>query len=119
MYILRIHEEYNSRGKKLYICFVDLEKGFDRIVRKVLEWAMRKKRIQETCITLVKSLYEGANTRVRVNPELSEEFVVKVGMHQVSVLSDFLFAVVFVVELPQTTEDDLRSVRAMRERRTS
>ena len=40
------------------------------------------------------SLYEGAKTRVRVDSELSEEFKVKVGMHQGSVLSPFLFAVV-------------------------
>ena len=30
----------------------------------------------------VMSLYEGAKTRVRVDCELSEEFAVKVGMHQ-------------------------------------
>ena len=40
------------------------------------------------------SLYEGAKTRVRVESELSEEFEVKMGMHQGSVLSPFLFAVV-------------------------
>ena len=40
------------------------------------------------------SLYEGAKIRVRVGSELSEEFEVNVGMHQGSVLSPFLFAVV-------------------------
>ena len=40
------------------------------------------------------SLYEGANARVRVDSELSEELEAKVGMHQGSVLSPFLFAVV-------------------------
>ena len=39
-------------------------------------------------------LYEGAQTRVRVDCDLSEEFEVKVGMHQGSVLSPFLLAVV-------------------------
>ena len=38
------------------------------------------------------SLHDGAKIRVRVNSELSEEFRVKVGMHQGSVLSPFLFA---------------------------
>ena len=36
------------------------------------------------------SLYEGAKTRVRVDFELSEEFEVKVGMHQGPVLSPFV-----------------------------
>ena len=29
--------------KEKVVCFVDLEKAFDRVPRKVLEWAMRKK----------------------------------------------------------------------------
>ena len=40
------------------------------------------------------SLHEGAKTRVRMNIELSEELEVKVEMHQGSVLSLFIFAVV-------------------------
>ena len=40
------------------------------------------------------SLFKGAKTRVRVDSELSEEFDVNVEMHQVSVLSPFLFEVV-------------------------
>ena len=46
---------------------------------------------------LVMSLYEGAKTRVRVDSELSEEFEVNVGLHQGSVLSPFLFALVLDV----------------------
>ena len=42
----------------------------------------------------VMSLYEGAKTRVRVGLELSEEFEVKVGVHQRSVLSPLVFAIV-------------------------
>ena len=42
----------------------------------------------------VMSLYEGAKTRVRVGLELSEEFEVKVGVHQGSVLLPLVFAIV-------------------------
>ena len=54
---------------------------------------MRKKQIPEVFIISVMSLYEGARTRVRVDSEMSEEFEVKVGMHQGSVLSPCIFAV--------------------------
>ena len=54
------------------MCFVDLEKASDRVPRKVLEWAMRKKGIPEVMVRAVMSLYEGAKTRVRVGLELSE-----------------------------------------------
>ena len=38
-------EDYNVKGKKLFMCFMDLEKGHDRVLRKALEWLMRKKGI--------------------------------------------------------------------------
>ena len=50
--------------------------------------------ISEVLVRSVMSLYEGAKPRVRVDSELSGMFYVKVGMHQASVLSPFLFAVV-------------------------
>ena len=37
-----MQEEYRTKGKKLYMYFVDLEKPFDRMPRKVLELALRK-----------------------------------------------------------------------------
>ena len=80
--------------RNVLIRFVDLEKDFDRVPKKVLVWTMRKKGIPEVLIRSVMSLYEGAKTRVRVDSELSEEFEVKVEMHQGSVLSPFPLTVV-------------------------
>ena len=54
---------------------------------------MRKTGILEVLLRSVMSLYEGAKTRVRVDSVLSEEFEVKVEMHQGSILSPFLFVV--------------------------
>ena len=45
--VRRIQEEYQKRDKKLHMCFVDMEKAFDRVPRKVTEWAMRKKGLSE------------------------------------------------------------------------
>ena len=50
-------------------CFVDLEKAFHKVLRKVLQWAMRKKGIPEVWVRSVMSLYKGAETRVRVDCE--------------------------------------------------
>ena len=55
---------------------------------------MRKIGKPEILVRSVMCLYEGAKTRVRVN---SEEFEVEVVMHQGSVLSPLIFAVLFDV----------------------
>ena len=52
----RLCEEYHAKGKKLYMCFVDIEKTFDRVLPKVLEKAMRKKCIAEVMVRSVMSL---------------------------------------------------------------
>ena len=78
------------------MCFVDLEKAFDMVQRKMLEWAMRRNEKPEVLVRSVMSLYEGAKIRARVDSELSEEFEINVGMH-VSMESTFLFALVLDV----------------------
>ena len=67
------------------MCFVNLIKAFNRVIRKMLEWAMRKKGMPEFLVKSVMRLYEGAKT---------EELQFIVGMHQGSVLSPSIFAVV-------------------------
>ena len=89
----RSQEEYLDKKKKLYMCFVDLEKAFDRVPTRVLGWAIRKRGIPEAMVRSVMSLYEGAKTRVRVGLELSEVFVVKVSVHQGSAFSLLLSAI--------------------------
>ena len=73
---------------------MNLEKTLDRVLRKMFEWSMGKEGIPDVLVRSVMSLYEGAKTRVRLDSELSEELAGNVGMHQGSVLSPFLFAVV-------------------------
>ena len=62
----RMPEEFRGREKKLYMCLVDLEKVFDRVPRKVMEWALRKKGLAEVLVQAVMNLYEGSRTKVRV-----------------------------------------------------
>ena len=60
---------------------MDLEKVFDRVPRKVMEWALRKKGLAEVLVQAVMSLYEGLRMKVRVRSGTSDEFGVRVGMH--------------------------------------
>jgi len=90
----QMQENFRVKGKKLYFGFVDLEKAFDRVPRKVISWAMRKLRVEEWLVSAVISIYAGAKTVVRTVYGNSKSFAVKVGMHQGSALSPLLFVIV-------------------------
>ena len=79
--VRRMQEEYQKKNKKLCMCFVDMEKAFDRVPRKVMKWVIRKKGLSEVMIRAVMRLYDGAKTRVRVGSAYLEELKVKVGLH--------------------------------------
>ena len=91
--VRRMQEKYRDKKKKLYMCFVDIEKAFDRVLKKVMEWAKRKKGLPEVIVRAVMSLYHGAKTKVLVGFESSEEFLVQGGVNQGSVLSPTIFAI--------------------------
>ena len=44
---------------------VDLEKDFDRVARKIVEWAMRKLDVEEWLVRAVMAMYKHAKTRIR------------------------------------------------------
>ena len=95
IFILRqLQEKHLAKNKKLYFAFVDLEKAFDRVPRKVIWWAMRKLGIEEWIVRFVQAMYNNTRSRVGVNNTYSDEFGVKVGVHQGSVLSPLLFVIV-------------------------
>ena len=62
--VQRIQEEYRDKKKKLYLCFVDIEKAFDGVRQKVMEWPMRNKGLPEVIVRVVMTLYNGAKTKV-------------------------------------------------------
>ena len=92
--VKQLQEKYLGKKKNLYFAFIELEKAFDRVPREVVWWAMCKLGVEEWLVRVVKSLYENARRGVRVNDTFSDEFEVKVGVHQGSVLSPLLFIMV-------------------------
>ena len=83
--VRQLQEKYLAANMRLYMAFVDLGKAFDRVPRKVIWWALRKLGVEEWIVQ---------QSRVRVGEGYSEEFEVKVDVHQGSVLSPLLFIIV-------------------------
>ncbi|KAK3552864.1 hypothetical protein QTP86_024271 [Hemibagrus guttatus] len=73
---------------------LDLEKAYDRVPREELWYCMRKSGVAEKYVRVVQDMYERSRTVVRCAVGQTEEFKVKVGLHQGSALSPFLFAIV-------------------------
>jgi hypothetical protein len=92
--IRQLQEKFLDKKKELWIAFVDLEKAFDRVPREVLWWALRKLGVDEWMINVVKAMYDGSTTAVKLQGGESKEFEVQVGVHQGSVLSPLLFIIV-------------------------
>ena len=92
--IRQLQEKYIAANKPLYFAFVDLEKAFDRVPRKVLLWALRSLGVEEWAVPVIKGMYTDVKSRVRVNGQYSKELGVGVGVHQGSVLSPLLFILV-------------------------
>ena len=61
----QLQERYRGKHRKLWWAFADLEKAFDRVPRKVVEWAMRKLGFEEWLVRAVMAMYKHARTRVR------------------------------------------------------
>ena len=62
LFVLRMQKDYRDKRKKWYMSFVDIERAFDRVPRKVMERAKTKKGFLEVIVRAVMSLYHGAKT---------------------------------------------------------
>jgi hypothetical protein len=74
--------------------FIDLEKAYDKIPRNVMWWALEKHKVPTKYITLIKDMYDNVVTSVRTNDGDTDDFPIKIGLHQGSALSPYLFTLV-------------------------
>ena len=101
--------KYREGQRELHCVFVDLEKAYNRALQQELWYCMRKSGIVEKYVQLVQDMYEKSKTVVRCAIGTTESFKVKVGLHQGSALSPFLFAVIIdrlTGSKEKTTMDD-------------
>ena len=102
IFCLRMLSEKWTEGQKTVHCaFIDLEKAYDRVPREELWECLRLAKASECYLKIIQDMYDGATTIVRSAAGLTKEFKVGVGLHQGSVLSPFLFAII----IDRLTED--------------
>jgi len=62
--------------------------------REVLWWTLRKKGVPTKYIDIIKDMYDGVVANVRTCGDITNDFSTTIRLHQASVLSPFLFAIV-------------------------
>uniref|UniRef100_A0A672FD98 Reverse transcriptase domain-containing protein n=1 Tax=Salarias fasciatus TaxID=181472 RepID=A0A672FD98_SALFA len=75
------------------MCFVDLEKAFDRVPRGVLWGVLREYGVRGPLLRAVRSLYDRSRSLVRIAGSKSDLFPVHVGLRQGCPLSPVLFII--------------------------
>ena len=84
-------ERFREQKKDLHMVFIDLEKAYDKIPRNVMWWALDKLKVPSKYVTLIKDMYNNVVTRVRTNNGDINYLSIKIGLHQGSALSPYLF----------------------------
>ena len=87
-------EKYRERKKDLHLVFVDLEKAYDSIPRCIVWDSLKNRGISRRYIEVIKGMYDRVSTNIRPPVGMIESFLIKVGLHQGSTLSPFIFTVI-------------------------
>ena len=95
MYVLRqmVEKRLEVQGS-IAPGFVELEKAFDTVPREMVTATLRWMGVPEAEVRMVEGTYEKTTAIVVVGEGASEEFEVRIGMRQRSVLSPLLFIAV-------------------------
>ena len=108
MYVLRqmMEKRLEVQGS-MALGFVDLEKAFDEVPREMVMATLRLMGVPEAGVRMVEGTYAKTTARVVVGEEASEEFEVKIGLRQGSVLSSLLFIAVLDLISRKTATNDV------------
>lgn len=100
----QIMEKFGERQRDLHMVFIDLEKAYDRVPRQEVWRSLREKMVPEKYVRLIQEMYRNVFTRVRSSVGETEGFEVRVGLHQGSALSPFIFNIVMDVIIEEVRE---------------
>jgi hypothetical protein len=87
-------ERFKEKKKDLHMVFIDLRRHMTRYQGMLCGGAVDKHKVSTKHITLIKDMYNNAKTSVRTNVGNTDYFPIKIGLHQGSALSPYLFALV-------------------------
>ena len=87
-----IIQKYREVNTGLHTCFIDYSKAFDCVNHERMWQTLYDMNFQPKLVDLIKSLYEGQQSAVRLEGGTTEWFPVTKGVRQGSILSPHLFS---------------------------
>ena len=87
-------KKYRERKKDLHLVFIDLEKAYDSIPRSIVWDSLKNRGISQRYIEVIQDMYDKVSTNIHTSVRMTESFPIKVGLHQRSTLSSFIFKVI-------------------------
>ena len=98
MFSLRqLVEKRSEKQGQMALAFVDLEKAFDTVPRRMAMTTLRWMGAPESEVKMIEAMYENTKARVVVGSGMSNEFQVNIGLRQGSALSPLLFMLVIII----------------------
>ena len=88
-----ITEKMLEKHKKVYMCYIDYKKAFDRVYHALLMEVLSRNEIDEKDLKLIRNLYWQQTASIQTDEGQSSSFPIKRGVRQGCVLSPPLFNV--------------------------
>ena len=86
-----LSERMVSKNKKIFACFIDYKKAFDKVSRSRLIQVLKRYEVPPEEIRLISNLYWSQTAQVRGKSEDSRSFKIEKGVRQGCVLSPVFF----------------------------
>ena len=99
-----IQKYCHSKNRKIFGCFVDFSKAFDRVPRDILLRKLKEKGIDGRILDIIRTLYLGDTASVKIDKSFSPPFTTNIGVRQGCVLSPLLFNI-FLADLQPILQD--------------
>ena len=89
----QIREKAREKKHRVYVGFIDLDKGYDRVNREALLQVLRMHDVRGKLLIGIKSICVDSSACVRVKEGVSEEFMIDSGVRQGCIMFPWLFKV--------------------------
>ena len=83
----------SKKRQRLYTCFVDYRKAFDRVCRDALLFKLAHMGLSGNIFMCIQHMYRGSSTRIKLIKKISDAIEVQVGTEQGHPLSPELFKI--------------------------